>query len=206
MTEFISTKDRNRISRAIARAETKTSGEIVAVIAAASDDYIFIPLLWAALAALAVPLFLFPLTDLHVGHVYGVQLGVFAALALLSQWWPLRIALVPGRIKRARAHRHAMEQFLAQNLHTTKGRTGVLIFVSVAEHFAEVIADEGIYQKVPPETWDEIVNELTRHIGQRKVSNGFVAAIKMCADVLAEHFPPGSRDDNELPDRLIVLE
>ena len=204
--ELISDKDRKRISRAIAQAEKKTSGEIVAVVAATSDDYMFIPLLWAALAALAVPLVLFPFTDMHVASIYAVQLGVFAALGLLSQWWPLRIALVPRRIKRARAHRHAVEQFLAQNLHTTKGRTGVLIFVSMAEHFAEVIADEGIYEKVPPETWDGIVDELTGHIGKRETANGFVAAIKMCAGVLAEHFPPGSADDNELPDHLIVLE
>ncbi|MDA7946366.1 MAG: TPM domain-containing protein [Hyphomicrobiaceae bacterium] len=204
--EIISTKDRKRISRAIARAEKKTSGEIVAVIAATSDDYIFIPLLWAALAALTVPLILFPFTDMHVASIYAVQLGVFVVLGLLSQWWPLRIALVPGRIKRARAHRHAVEQFLAQNLHTTKGRTGVLIFVSMAEHFAEVIADEGIYEKVPPETWDRIVEQLTAHIGRQEIANGFVAVIKGCADTLAKHFPPGSGDDNELPDHLIVLE
>ncbi|MEM8743244.1 MAG: TPM domain-containing protein [Pseudomonadota bacterium] len=204
--ELISAKDRKRISRAIARAEKKTSGEIVAVVAATSDDYVFIPLLWAALAALAVPLALFPFTDMHVVSIYAVQLGVFAVLGALSQYWPLRIALVPRRIKRARAHRHAVEQFLAQNLHMTKARTGVLIFVSMAEHFAEVIADEGIYEKVPPETWDSVVDELTRHIGKREVANGFVEAIKMCADTLAEHFPPGSGDDNELPDHLIVLE
>lgn len=204
--EFISTTDRNRISRTITRAEKKTSGEIVAVISASSDDYIFIPLLWAALAALAVPLILFPLTDLQVGHIYGVQLLVFAILSLVSQWRPLRLALVPRRIKRARAHQHAMEQFLAQNMHTTKGRTGVLIFVSVAERFAEVIADEGIYEKVPPEAWDGIVVQLTSHIGQGQVADGFSSAIKMSADILAEHFPPGAGDDNELPDRLIVLE
>ena len=143
---------------------------------------------------------------MHVASIYAVQLGVFAVLGALSQYWPLRIALVPRRIKRARAHRHAVEQFLAQNLHVTKARTGVLIFVSMAEHFAEVIADEGIYEKVPPETWDGVVDELTRHIGKRETADGFVTAINMCADTLARHFPPGSGDDNELPDHLIVLE
>lgn len=204
--QVISAKDRKRISRAISDAEKKTSGEIVAVVAASSDDYIFIPLLWAALAALAVPAVLFPLTELHVAAIYAAQLGVFAMLGLLSQWRPLRLALVPRRVKRARAHRHATAQFLAQNLHMTKGRTGVLIFVSIAERFAEVIADQGIYEKVPPETWDGVVGELTRHIGENRVADGFVAATQMCADILAEHFPPGSADDNELPDHLIVLE
>ena len=204
--EFISTRDQIRISEAIATAEKNTSGEIVAVVAASSDHYIFIPLLWAALVALATPAALFFFSDLPSEHIYLVQLAVFAVLAVISQWWPVRIALVPRAVKRARAHRHAMEQFLAQNLHTTKGRTGVLIFVSAAERFAEIIADEGIYNKVPPETWDQIVQELTNHIGRRQVSNGFVSAIKMSGDVLAEHFPPGSASHNELPNHLIVLE
>ena len=62
--------------------------------------------------------------------------------------------------------RRAVEQFLVQNLHTTKGRTGVLIYVSFAERYAEVIADDGIYKKVPPETWERVVRELTHHLGR----------------------------------------
>ncbi len=204
--EFVSTRDQIRISEAIATAEKKTSGEIVAVVAASSDHYIFVPLLWAALAALATPAALFFFSNFASEHIYMAQLAVFAVLAVTSQWWPIRIALVPRSVKRARAHRHAMEQFLAQNLHTTKGRTGVLIFVSAAERFAEIIADEGIYNKVPPETWDRIVQELTNNIVRRQVSKGFVSAIQMSAEVLAEHFPPGSANHNELPNHLIVLE
>lgn len=206
MSEFISAKERTRISRAITRAEKRTSGEIVAVVAMASDDYIYIPLLWAALVALAVPLVMFWLTQWPPAHVYALQIAVFAALALCVQWWPLRVALVPRAVKRARAHRHAMEQFLAQNLHTTKGRTGVLLFVSAAERFASVVADEGIYEKVPPETWDDAVAALTGHIARGAPGEGFIEAIAMCADVLAEHFPPGSAKANELPNHLIVLE
>jgi len=205
MTEFITAKERARISRAITRAEKKTSGEIVAVVAAASDDYIYIPLLWAALVALAVPPVMFCFTGWPALHVYILQIAVFAALALCVQWPPLRIALVPRAVKRARAHRHAMEQFLAQNLHTTRGRTGVLVFVSAAERFAEVIADEAIYKKVPPETWDRIVDTLTGHVAEGREADGFVDAIGMCADILAEHFPPGSANLNELPNHLIVL-
>lgn len=206
MKDFISGKDRTRISRAITRAEKKTSGEIVAVVAASSDHYVFIPLLWAALAALAVPLVMFAATAWPPVHIYALQLAVFAVLAVCVQWWPLRIALVPRAVKRARAHRHAMEQFLAQNLHTTKGRTGVLLFVSAAEHFAEVIADEAIYKKVPPQKWDEIVAILTDNIARGAAADGFVKAIASCSVLLSEHFPPGSSDANELPNHLIVLE
>lgn len=204
--DFLSDKDFIRISRAIAAAEKKTSGEIVAVVTRSSDDYRFIPLLWAALIALAVPPVLFTLTPWPADAIYTAQMAVFAALALAVQWGPLRVALVPGAIKRARAHAHAMEQFLAQNLHTTKGRTGVLIFVSAAERFAEVIADEGIYNKVPPEIWDETIAGLTADIARGRVADGFVSAIETCGGVLAKHFPPGSADEDELPNHLIVLE
>ncbi|MCK9912500.1 hypothetical protein MXD81_25325, partial [Microbacteriaceae bacterium K1510] len=61
----------------------------------------------------------------------------------------IRTALVPAGLKRLHAHRRAVEQFLAQNLHTTEGRTGVLLFVSVAERYAEIIPDRAIDAKVP---------------------------------------------------------
>lgn len=206
--ELITAKERTRIARAIASAEKKTSGEIVAVVAGSSDDYRFLPIMWAALLALAVPLLFFTLAPWPwpAGYVYAIQLAVFAGAVLAVQWRPLRLALVPKAVKRARAHRHAMEQFLACNLHTTKGRTGVLIFVSAAERFAEVIADEGIYRKVSPEIWDEAVEGLTGEIARGKLADGFAGAITLCGGVLAKHFPPGARNRNELPNHLIVLE
>lgn len=203
---FFSDADRERISKAIAEAESGTSGEIVAVVTERSDDYFFIPFLWAALAALFVPLPLHYLSALPPQHIYILQLLVFIAGGFLVSWPRSRIALVPGAVKRARAHRHGVEQFLAQNLHTTEGRTGVLIFVSMAEHFAEVIADEGIYDKVAPETWVGIVDSMTGSIAQDKTVEGFVLAISECGAVLAEHFPPGKADENELPNHLIILD
>ncbi|MHA1164710.1 MAG: TPM domain-containing protein [Alphaproteobacteria bacterium] len=203
---IISKKDAARITRAIAAAEKKTSGEIIAVVARTSDDYRFIPLLWAALIALVTPPLLFTLTQWSPAAIYAAQLGAFATIAIAVLWRPLRIALVPGAIKRARAHARAMEQFLTQDLHTTKGRTGVLIFISVAERYAEVIADEGIYKKVPPGIWDDAVAGLTVEIAQGRAGDGLIAAVKICGGVLAEHFPPDSADKDELPNHLIVLE
>ncbi|MGI9381986.1 MAG: TPM domain-containing protein [Methyloligellaceae bacterium] len=202
---LISQTDQVRISAAIAEAERKTSGEIVAVVTGASDSYLYIALLWAALSALLVPLPLIYLTKWPVQHIYALQLATFACVALLLQWRPLRMRLVPGPVKRGRAHRNAMEQFLVQDLHTTKGRTGVLIFVSVAERFVEVIADEGIHQKVRPGLWDDVVRDLTDHIKRGEAGDGFVRAVGECGAVLAEHFPPDGSDEDELPNHLIVI-
>ncbi|MGH6736539.1 MAG: TPM domain-containing protein [Methyloceanibacter sp.] len=195
-----------RISEAIANAEKNTSGEIVVVVARASAGYRAFALMCAALIALAVPLPFIHFTKWPVEYIYLVQLIVFLVAAAVSQWEPLRIAIAPGVVKRARAHQRAVEQFLAQNLHTTKGRTGVLIYVSAAERYAEVIADEGIYRKVKPEVWNKVIATLTAHIGEGTRTEGFIDAIEICGKVLAQHFPPGVGDRDELPNHLIVLD
>ena len=202
---FIPTPDDLRISEAIAHAESKTSGEIVAVVASESDNYLYAPVLWAALLALMAAWPLIYLTWMSVQWIYVVQLIVFAALSLVLSSRPIRYRLVPRSILEGRAHARAVEQFLVQNLHTTVGRTGVLIFVSVAERYAEILADSGIHGKVAEGTWQRIVDTLTAHIGDGRTTDGFVAAIEAVGRHLAEHFPPGSAPANALPNHLIVL-
>ena len=204
--ELFSPEERATIEAAITKAERKTSGEIIVVAATASAGYFAYAIMWAALFALLVPWPLIYLTNWPVEHIYLAQLAVFIIGAALTQWEDLRFAIVPKSIKRARAHQKAVEQFLAQSLHTTKGRTGVMIYVSFAEHYAEVIADDGIYKKVPQETWNGVVNTLTRHLGRGQRTQGFITAIEICGKILAEHFPPGRIDQNELPNHLIVLD
>ena len=199
-------QDEADIAEAITRAEAQTSGEIVVVVAIASDGYRSFGLLWAALIALAVPMPLIFATKWAVEYIYLLQLLVFLVLLVLFQLESFRYALVPKSVRRARAHQRAVEQFIVQNLHTTKGRTGVLIYVSFAERYAEVIADEGIYGKVQPSVWKDVITELTSHLARGTRTQGFVKAIEMCGKILAEHFPPGHFDKDELPNHLIVLD
>jgi putative membrane protein len=198
-------EDKRRIADAISAAELRTSGEIVAVIAPESSSYLYVPFMWAALAALAVPFPLIFWTWWPIQRIYALQLLVFAALVLLLMYRPLRLALVPRSVKHRSAHRRAVEQFLAQNLHTTAGRTGVLLFVSVAERYAEVVADAAIHQRVPQEEWQGIVDDLTQHIAQGEADEGLVRAIGAVGEHLSRHFPPGARDPNALPNHLIIL-
>jgi putative membrane protein len=202
---FIPTPDDVRISEAIAHAEAQTSGEIVAVVASESDSYLYAPFLWAALAALAAIWPLIYFTWMAIQWIAVIQLFVFAALTLILSSRPLRYRLVPRAVRVERAHARAVEQFLAQNLHTTVGRTGVLIFVSVAERYAEILADAGIHGKVPEGAWQTIVDGLTAEIGQGRTADGFVAAIAAVGRHLAEHFPPGSAPAHTLSNHLIVL-
>jgi putative membrane protein len=203
---FLTDADRARIVAAIVAAERRTSGELVAVVAAAADDYRYVSLLWPALAALLLPALLltaFPALDAWL--LYLAQSALFVALALLCQLPRLRMALVPAAIKRQRAGRLAREQFFAQGLHRTQERTGVLIFVAVAEHHVEIIADRGIDRVVPPGTWDEAVARFVERVRGGAVAEGFLATIALVGERLAEHFPGAADDPDELPNRLIEI-
>lgn len=205
MTIF-SSEDEARVSKAIAEAERKTAGEIVVVVAARSDTYLHVPLLAGAFVALLVPWVLIYFTTLGMGAIYLVQLCVFLIVTALTLPWPARTALVPRHIKSMHAHRHAVEQFLVQNLHTTAEHTGVLVFVSVAERHAEIVADNEIDARVPPGTWRMTVDDLTAAMAKGQAADGLIATIAAAGAELARHFPPETRNPNELPDHLIVLQ
>ena len=203
---LFSAEDERRISEAITNAERQTSGEIVVVVAAQSDGYHYVPPLVAGIVSLLVPWVLIFFTQLGLTSIYLTQLAVFFAITAALMPASIRIALVPPSIKRLHAHRRAVEQFLVQNLHTTTGRTGVLLFVSVAERYAEIIADKGINERVAPGTWKGIIDHLTAAMGGGRPADGFVTAIAAIGTTLAQHFPPGSQAPNELPNHLIILQ
>ena len=197
---------RKLVADAVSEAESATSGEIVCVIAGESDSYLYAPYMFAALVALLIPFPLIFFTWWPVQWIYALQLVSFLAMLAILMPREMRIKLIPRSLQRTRAHRRAVEQFLVQNLHTTDGRTGVLIFISVAERYAEILADQGINAKVQPGIWQEIVDRMTEQIGQGRTADGFVDAIEAAGKLLAAHFPPGSADPDELPNHLIVIE
>jgi putative membrane protein len=197
--------EERRVSDAITQAERKTSGEVVVVVAARSDTYLYVPPLIGALVSLLLPWLLIFFTKLGVEMIYLAQLALFLVVTALLLPHAMRAAFVPAHIKRLHAHRRAVEQFIAQDLHTTTGHTGVLIFVSVAERYAEILADTAIDARVPQGTWKSIVDELAAACAGGKPADGLVAAIGAVGTHLARHFPPDTRDVNELPDHLIVL-
>ncbi len=205
MNHTLSEGDRARVRDAIAAAEARTAGELFVVVARVSDDYRFIPLLWATLAALAVPLPLLFLTLWPAGEIYAIQLAAFVVLAILLSVPPLHMLAVPNSVKRARAHERAVEQFLAHGLQMTEARTGVLIFVSLAERAAEIVADAGIAARVPQSAWDEAMGGLITEVRDGRLGDGLVAAVGAVGAVLTAHFPPRPGDRNEIANDVILL-
>jgi len=202
---MISHADKLAVEKAIGEAEQNTSGEIVAVIARASGGYYYVPYLWAAIAALIVPWPLIYWTWMPVQDIYLIQLAVFAALAAVLHYQPLRLALVPRSVMRQRAHARAMQQFVSQNIYTTPGHTGVLLFVSAAERYVEIVTDAGIHAKVPDTEWKDIIAKLTAEIGNGNAGKGLTYAIGRIGEHLAAHFPAPANKQNLLPNHLVML-
>jgi len=202
---MIAQADKDRIGDAISAAEAKTSGEIFCVIARHSSDYRLVPVAWAAAVALAVPAPLIYLTLWPASLIYLIQLVVFIVVAAGLSLPGIRFHIVPRLAKHDRAHAEAMRQFFAQGLDRTENRTGVLIFASAAERYAEIVADAGINAKVAPEVWQRAITSLIDGIKRDSAADGFVAAIEQCGAVLAQHFPPGAMDRDELPNKLVEM-
>lgn len=204
-------EEHQAVAAAIRAAERRTSGEIFCVVARRSDDYFFPAAFIVTVSTVAVSLAIAWILHLHwydlrPATLVAAQLSSIAcALAVLWLAPGMRIHLVPRRLRYRRAHDNALRQFLARNVHVTAERTGVLLFVSLAEHYAEVIADAGINRRVGQETWDGVVRGMIDHARRGAIADGFVAAVGSVGALLAEHVPVGAADANELDDHVVEI-
>ena len=204
--DFLNESEKEQLRMAIRAAEARTRGEIVTVITRTSGDYYYYPTLWAALIAIVSPTLLLALPiGFGALGIVEMQLVVFGVLALLLRWTPIKMRIVPQAVRRLHASRRAREQFHAQNLHRTRDQSGILLFVSVAEHYVEIIADAGIHTRVPDGTWDQLVQQFTARVKAGQIGEGFIEAVNTLGGHLQTHFPAEAGNPNELPDHLIEL-
>lgn len=238
--KFVSEAAMQRLENRIRSIEQRTTGELITVITDRSDDYRYIALLCAALAALSVPglavLFgsLFsdaanPAGTARFGTIYAIQGAVFAGLGMLFIWSPFRMTLIPASVKQKRASRLAHRQFdkmiLAQLQSPIDSDAGelseapvesvqsvpvVMLFVSVAEHYVEIITNVVASEAIPDSVWDGIVDEFIEAVQRDEVQQGFENAIARTGLELVKYFPAvldetDSPLPNRLPDRLIEI-
>ena len=221
----LSEADHTEVTAAVTAAEARTDGEIVTVVAGRSDAYHDVALHWSVLVLIAVlawaaawPSGLQYWWDVLVGGWHSepslrqlltflmiLAVAKFTAVLLILKYMPLRLWLTPGATKTRRVRRRALTVFKAAAERRTAGRTGILIYVSMGEHRAEIIGDEAITSVTTAETWGEAMADLVAHVKQGRIADGMVAAIEDIGVVLAEQFPRSAADKNEIPDKLIEL-
>ena len=202
---LLTAEQQRKVSSAIADVEKHTDAELVTVLARRADNYHYIPTLWAAVIALITPAII-SMTPFWLSgrEMLLAQWIVFIPLALLLRIPPVMVRLIPRSVRYRRASNLARRQFLENKLHHTQGDTGILIFVSEAERYVEILADRGISQYVSDEEWKTIVNAFTAKVRAGRTLEGFLKCIEASGALLKE-YAPATQDKNELPNRLIIL-
>ncbi len=217
--------DHKRVTAAVAAAERGTDGEIVTIVTQQSDSYhdaglhMAIAAMFFFLSSLAI----FPgffrdiVTRLSGGwaHDYSAaeymtmilvtSIIIFLAMRYLFAIPALRMTIIPPSTRQRRVRRKAIEFFKVGAERRTLGLTGILIYLSLREHRAEIVADEAIVAKVEPEVWGAAMDALITQVKAGRTGEGMVAAVQQIGVILAEHFPKSHDNTNELPDRLIEL-
>ncbi len=220
-----SPEDHKLVSDAVAAAERASDGEIVTIVAPRSDSYHDVGLHYAVLAMLLVPTIWAALpqswldwatamfldwneslsTRLLLILLFAKMAVVFLIVRFALAYMPLRMALTPASTKERRVRRRAIETFKAAAEHRTEGRTGVLLYLSLFEHRAEIVADEAIHSKVRPEVWGDAMAVLIERVKAGEIALGMALAVEKIGLVIAECAPPTGLNPNEISDRLIEL-
>lgn len=221
----LSEAEHAQVTAAVAAAERGTDGEIVAIVTERSDSYndaalhyaLGAALLVVSLAAIDPAAFAAKIGWFSNGWdaapdprmllfaVLLVETIVFLAVRYALAWTPLRIALTPKATRLRRVRRRAVQYFKVGAERRTEARVGVLLYLSLAERMAEIVADEAVHGKVPAERWGEAMAALVDQVRDGRAGEGMAAAVAAIGRIVAEHFPKTAADRNELPDRLIEL-
>jgi uncharacterized membrane protein len=103
------------------------------------------------------------------------------------------------------SRQRAIEVFSMLQVWNTEENTGILIYVLLADHRVEVVADRGIQKRVAAEEWSAIVKAMEAQFRAGQFEAGALAGVRAASDLLARHFPGSADDRNELPDRPLMI-
>lgn len=209
--EFLSNEERERITKQVMGAEKSTSGEIVPMVVSMSHDYPRARLIASFIYSLPLTLLLTHLLSsmlwrdpLNVFFFFSLQFPLLLLLHWLLSNYPL---LYKPFITQAEmlieVEEEAIKSFFSERLYATRGSNGILLFISVFERRAWILADHGIDEKIAPTTWQRIIDDLTTAIGEKRQGDGICNAIETVGDILKDHFPYQRDDQDELHNLII---
>jgi putative membrane protein len=203
---FLSETERRLVEERIARAEERTSGEIVVMVAPSSYHYPYAGLLGSTLLSL--------LGGISVSLLLGREsmwffLSAFTLLFMLlnelsRRFLQLRRPFISRKDMREEVEEAAIRAFYTSGINRTAGHTGILVYLSLFEHKVRVVADKAINEKVEQAKWQEIVDIITGGFHDKAPGKALSSAIDRCGDILATHFPREEGDINELSDTILI--
>lgn len=203
---IVNPKIKHKIKVAINEVEQQSSCELVAVLSRISYNYSFVAIMVSAIVALIVPPFLM-LSSLSFEaiRIYQIQVIVFVLLFLFLNIEYIARLLTPKSILKRNASQKAKESFMTLGLHQTDNHQAVMLFVSLFEHYVEIIVDDVVSERLSNESWQDIINKFTTDVQNGDFENGYLRAIESIGDILKTEFPRNDDSETILPNRLIEL-
>lgn len=211
LNDYMTDEELSEISGAVTSAEERTTGEIVPVVVRRSSTIGHVPVI------LMLVFILVGMIAYSVGFISGhLDEHWFLSLAYLT----LGIALVrwlasvpavcrwltSAQDQVEQVEQRALIEFYNHAADRTKRNTGILLFISMLEHRAVVLADKAIADKLPPETWDHVIVDMLKLLKQKRLKSAMISGIESCGKILSEHFPKSADDSNEISNGLIIIE
>ncbi len=215
-------EEREKIARAVKKAESRTSGEIATAFIKESCDYAIYELMFAIIIGffwfVVMMFFTDNIENFLQGMLWHYETGYLVAfygfsifLVISACYFFANISaidrlIIPKKIMKQKVNERAIRHFMESGVCYTKNRTGILIFISILEHRVELLADKGINDKIDQSRWEDIVFLVISGIRENKTAECLGEAILQCGELLAEFFPIKKDDENELANEIKVLE
>jgi putative membrane protein len=206
--DFFTSAEHELIRQTVANAEVATSGEIATMVVARSDSYRDAVTLGSVLGAAMVAL-LAAIASHHITIWSYIPLTI--ALYYPIQWLITRVTalqkpFIAGRRMDEAVKARAVRAFYEKGLYRTRHETGILIFISIFERKVWILGDRGINERIPPESWQQLVQILTTGIRENRACEALCKVINSCGEELSRHFPREIDDINELKDEILIGE
>lgn len=214
--------DRQSITNAVAEAESKTSAEIVPVAAAASGRYdraediaglvlglVAMSLVWVAFQGYGEPPdWGFAWSNFELpAMILAAVLGFVAGAATTAWCGPLRRLFVSRQEMKDEVAARARALFFDERIHHTAGKTGVLIYISLFERMATIVADDAVMKAIGTDAIGEMCAALTSNLRiDIGLAQALCDAIRDAGYRLEPVLPRAQDDINELDDALVIIE
>ena len=182
--------ERARLHAAAEAVRARTAARFEIAVAPVSDRYLLYPVAFGAFAALVagglLALFVRSMS-LRLGIL--CEAGVFGLVSLVLEWLPLKLMLVPRRLRHQRAREFAHRAFAARILAAQERRPGMVVFLSLGERYVELVTDDALDRRIGQAAWNRIVADFTQGARRGSLETALEGAIAACGAQLTQHFP-----------------
>jgi putative membrane protein len=207
--QILSQKELKTLADVIGELEEKTIGEIRLMIVKRSSVTGHVhTTLWALSLAITFLIIWFERHDLVYFERWwmwpSLVLGLYLAAGFFSRFQAVQRAFTSNYDLHHQVLARAEVEFHREGLGGTSAHTGVLIFLSLMEKVAVVLADQAIAEKVPVHGWDKVIAKVIAGAKTGRWAEKLEDALRECGAYLASHFPANGPKKNELPNTVIL--